>query len=388
MTTTNKKNVTVGEAAEILKVSRATVNRLIAMGRLSGRMQEKLGRRRQWLINLSEVARLQKRGDAVRHWHRRGRVIVEKDLWLRHFGPVPDGYTVVTRTGKRTDIEPGDLCLIPHRRKWKSTPRTARDAKHEWTEDDTLFLRESFPCATAREIGEQIGCSRSTVVRIAKEMKLRKPPGFIGERVRQLLSQPIGTEKVRMPHNTVWVKVTTEGKYQDQWRPKHHLVWEEANKQRLPKELCVVFRDGNKRNFDPKNLEVATHREVAAMGFAQFQAYPEPLRRTIRAAKKIERELEKAEQVGVKEHATRRSRQARGRNVVWTRRMETELRRRYPTGDLHELLSDLGVSRAAMRRRVVKLGVRRSPLTMIQQARSIAAIEKENLLKETNRAHT
>lgn len=38
------------------------------------------------------------------------------------------------------------------------------------------------------------------------------------------------------------------------WKPKHRVIWEEANNKKLPSNTVVVFADGNRQNFDPDNL--------------------------------------------------------------------------------------------------------------------------------------
>lgn len=85
---------------------------------------------------------------------------------------------------------------------------------------------------------------------------------------------PIGSERVGKD-GYIQVKVRTRSPVpcaNKCWRPKHHLVWEEANGQEVPPKTMIVFADGNKRNFDPGNL-VAVPRRLWAVIARQKIAY-------------------------------------------------------------------------------------------------------------------
>lgn len=45
------------------------------------------------------------------------------------------------------------------------------------------------------------------------------------------------------------------------WRPKHHIIWEQANNQPVPPSTQIVFADGNKRNFNPENIVAVPRQE-------------------------------------------------------------------------------------------------------------------------------
>ena len=65
---------------------------------------------------------------------------------------------------------------------------------------------------------------------------------------------PLGTERVK--DGFVYVKVSDKpkAKASELWRPKSHLVWEEANGHPVPQDAMVVFADRDVFNFDPANL--------------------------------------------------------------------------------------------------------------------------------------
>lgn len=77
-------------------------------------------------------------------------------------------------------------------------------------------------------------------------------------------SQPIGTERVDIKDGYVYVKVAERKidprSAHDNWKPKHHLVYEQAHGA-IPEGCNVVFADRDKRNFDPANL-VAVPRKL------------------------------------------------------------------------------------------------------------------------------
>lgn len=109
---------------------------------------------------------------------------------------------------------------------------------------------------------------------LARLRAARFQPGHVpavAERV------PLGSERVRCGY--VWVKVAASpsrkeggcGRTNDNWRPKHHLVWEREHGRAVPEGHVVAFADGDPRNFDPENLVLA---EKAAMAVVNRAAIP------------------------------------------------------------------------------------------------------------------
>jgi HNH endonuclease len=123
---------------------------------------------------------------------------------------------------------------------------------------------------------------------------LTRPPDRTARRLPGARALPIGTERYRASEGTkglVRVKVGSRGKRSQQWRPKHQVVWERANGRKVPAGFRVIFRDGDKRNFDPANLALRTPGEIFARAMVRFLANPPALRRVIRLNRKLEREL-------------------------------------------------------------------------------------------------
>jgi len=93
----------------------------------------------------------------------------------------------------------------------------------------------------------------------ATQFKKGELCGIAAEQVK-----PIGYER-EDPDGYVFVKVkdTPQGKLNDNFRAKHHVVWEAANGKPVPPSTMIVFADHDNHNFDPDNL-VAVPRSVWA----------------------------------------------------------------------------------------------------------------------------
>ncbi len=76
--------------------------------------------------------------------------------------------------------------------------------------------------------------------------------------------QPIGTEREDSKDGYLYVKIaerkTDPKSAHDNWKPKHHLVYEKHHGQ-IPEGCNIVFADHETRSFDPDNL-VAVPRSL------------------------------------------------------------------------------------------------------------------------------
>lgn len=80
-------------------------------------------------------------------------------------------------------------------------------------------------------------------------------------------TKPIGWERVREQDGYIEVKVKMRPSRKDcndNFVMKHRLIWEQLHGP-IPKNSVVIFKDGNKRNFDPSNLELITKAERLEM---------------------------------------------------------------------------------------------------------------------------
>ena len=85
--------------------------------------------------------------------------------------------------------------------------------------------------------------------------------------------QPVGSERVSKD-GYVEVKVSEglQSRPNCNFRPKHHIVWEQANGYPVPPHTMIVFADHDKQNFDPPNL-VAVPRSLWSVISRQGWAY-------------------------------------------------------------------------------------------------------------------
>ena len=67
-------------------------------------------------------------------------------------------------------------------------------------------------------------------------------------------TKPVGTE-LELPDGYIWVKINDipKAKKAVNWRQKHRFLWEQ-NFGEIPDGYLVIFKDGNKRNFNLDNL--------------------------------------------------------------------------------------------------------------------------------------
>ena len=73
---------------------------------------------------------------------------------------------------------------------------------------------------------------------------------------------PVGTERLRA-NGFIWLKIAEPNK----WRMKHLVVWESANGS-VPKDCCLMHRDGDKMNNELDNLMLVKKSVAAAMNQA------------------------------------------------------------------------------------------------------------------------
>ncbi len=74
---------------------------------------------------------------------------------------------------------------------------------------------------------------------------------------------PFGTERIN-GDGYVDVKVK-DGQLQKNWKGKHIIIWEKHHRQKVPKGYAVIFGDGNRRNFDPKNLILVSRKQLVRL---------------------------------------------------------------------------------------------------------------------------
>ena len=70
----------------------------------------------------------------------------------------------------------------------------------------------------------------------------------------------IGSQVIKTDGNMIKVKVADH-----KWEYKQRKIYEDYYGIKLPDDVYVIFLDGNKRNFDIKNLKAISRRESAIM---------------------------------------------------------------------------------------------------------------------------
>ena len=74
--------------------------------------------------------------------------------------------------------------------------------------------------------------------------------------------KPIGTERICSKDGYIVIKVQDEGRYQDRWKLKHRVVWEEANGP-IPPGYRVKFLNGDRTDCRLENLMLISFSAMA-----------------------------------------------------------------------------------------------------------------------------
>lgn len=77
--------------------------------------------------------------------------------------------------------------------------------------------------------------------------------------------EPIGTEKI-LKGKYIYVKVADKNNanFRENWRPKHHLIWEQ-HYGKIPKGHRIIFADKNTFNLDIENMLCLSVAEIAML---------------------------------------------------------------------------------------------------------------------------
>lgn len=208
----------------------------------------------------------------------------------------------------------------------------------KWQPEEIEILRRAFPRNPTWKIASVLGRTHSTVSQKAAKLGLRKDPGYLDSpasgRIRpgsniggsarfrpgqqawnkgvkgstglhpnccktqfkkgcrtgraNNLYQPIGTERVSKD-GYVERKLHDGMPLQSRWRGVHLIRWEAINGP-LPKGHALVFKDGDKTNTDPANMELVTRAELMARN-SYHNRYPKEVGRLIQLRGALNRKL-------------------------------------------------------------------------------------------------
>jgi hypothetical protein len=296
-------------------------------------------------------------------------------LWERYFGPVPDGFSPFFVDGDRKNLVPENLALRAKKNLWTAAARGER-RKHKnkaaWTNEDFAYVRQHFATTVTSEIAKALGRSTVAVRRVARDLKLRKDMHSLRDQItaRHAGKLPIGTERWHENLGITFVKVADKGTMRQKWRPKHHLVWEKYHGRPVPTRN-VVFKDGNRQNFDPENLIAMTREEATAYGMARLGSLPPEMKKAARLISRIKSEatsqlLGRVEQRNDPVKQSRRRRQ-RDANHRWTPEMIEILTRNFVSKPVSKIAAKLGVTEFAARAKAKKLGLRREAAAILAE---------------------
>lgn len=361
------------EAQTILGISRSACLKLAQAGKLPGRFIDEKGARRHYEFRYADVRRLKDSGEALKAAPRPTRIRV---AWIRFFGPIPEGFTVISRDRSHDNIAADNLALIPTgraARRVRDRLRRRRRARGKtiWTLEMKAVLLRDFATRNTDEMADEFGCTALAVRCQARRMGLRKSAEYLSDTARHARALPLGTERL-MTHEKnngiIMVKVSNTGKQSDQWRPKTHLLYEQVTGKKVPRGWNVFFKDGNKNNWSKENVDTAPKNIQAAVALAHFNVAPSPLRKVHRIRKQLQREIRRqsAGEIATQNAARRAGGGRKGRNVVnWTPAMLRALEKGYPTKPFKQLAAEIGVTEIAVKSMASKLGIRRELGTIL-----------------------
>jgi len=206
-----------------------------------------------------------------------------------------------------------------------------------WTAADVKKLAQLYPHTRTADLEKVFGRDTAGIYRKANKMGIRKSSAFkqqlkkeAGERLKKY-GDATRFPKGHVPANKglrgfdaggrshetrfrkgnlpqTWVPVGSETTDSDgylkrkvadtrkrtDWRFVHVLTWEEHSGREVPAGHVVVFRDGDRANLAPDNLDVISRKELMARN--TIHNLPEELQSTIHALGRLKRVIRKTEE--------------------------------------------------------------------------------------------
>jgi hypothetical protein len=131
-----------------------------------------------------------------------------------------------------------------------------------WTEEDIRLMRECYENTGTRELAKRLGRTIGSVHKQAEKLGIKKDEQFnaatrFGPGERPYKRKPIGSTH-RFGDGYTYVKTG------DGFKPLHHVRWKEKHGEYPAPGMVVRFKDGNKENSDPENLELITRQQQLA----------------------------------------------------------------------------------------------------------------------------
>jgi hypothetical protein len=192
-------------------------------------------------------------------------------------------------------------------------------SKHQWADDQVAWLREQYLRMDRRRLlaafNEFFGCKVTVSqlrgamgnhnirqhVRTGRFVADSEPwnkgvTGYMGpnrtsfrkgntpHNAKQLWHERIGKDgyvEMQVPERNPYTG------YPTRYKQKHVWIWEQAHGKR-PKGCAIIFKDGDRSNFDLENLELVTRRELLVLNQRGYRSAPDELKPVILALAKME----------------------------------------------------------------------------------------------------
>lgn len=158
-----------------------------------------------------------------------------------------------------------------------------------WLPEQLKLLEQHYPDKTAKQLVELLARPISGIHAMARKLGIKKSTEFYqSDHCGRQKKSPVGTTYIH-PTGYLMCKVT------DGHKAVHIVEWEKLHGP-VPKGYVVSFKDGDKKNIDPDNLELITKKQV--MERNTVHRYPPELIETMRLCKKLQRAIKGKEDEG------------------------------------------------------------------------------------------
>lgn len=195
-------------------------------------------------------------------------------------------------------------------------------------EQQKQYIIDNYANMPTKDIAQHLGLSISQVYAKAHWMRLKKSPEYMkaileieaqrlrivgakcryskghipankGQKMPSELYEkirPTMFKKGNQPHNTMYDghEVPTKDGYikvrisKGNYQLKHRVIWEQHNG-KVPDKHVVIFKDGNKLNFDIDNLQLISIEDN--MRRNTIHRYPEEIKQTIKTLTKLKKQI-------------------------------------------------------------------------------------------------
>lgn len=185
------------------------------------------------------------------------------DAFEREFGRRPSKQALFVKANKmglRKDVH-GEERYVPAQKRMRwSSPEFEREREWMLANDRNQSVYQTID-TFEEEFGVRLNRAQVSLFRSSHGTQKRLSHGG-GKPL-----QPVGSERLGKD-GYVMVKVKEYPdvpQSKDNWRFKHHVAWEEANGEQLPRGWVVLFADHDTRNFDSGNLVAIPRKYVGRL---------------------------------------------------------------------------------------------------------------------------